>query len=519
MRGMPFTTPTRLFPSLVIGTVLVLGACGDDDVTPGTDAGPGADAGVTMTPDSGTDAGMMRPISACEGVRMVAGMMGTTTVTGDTSMVTSRPVDLGTDCGNAMAGRPEQQEVIAYTVPGTGPTGLRLSLRNPGTPPDFLSLLQVRDACATIPTAAHTCFLTNDDDWRAEGAVMAEGGSTIYIVVTGYAEPPAGLGVVSRGPWELTIETVVNAAPTLAHGAAWYSGEAVELAVAGADDGVIESYRAELLDAAAMPVDVNADGAADVLGGAFLGTVMGSPFTAYDHYNALRALLSGAAVTQLSVVVTDEFGLGSAPLVIAVSPALGAGATCGDMAYCAVGLECASMLCAGIAPVATACGSATAITIATPTTTTTSAMVSGTVPTGAGVLAASCTRAQEGEALYTVVVPAGAFDLLATTAVSGTGTTDTVLSMRANCVDPTTELACNDDIDYAAGTYTSRIEARDVAAGTYALIVEQYDAPGMAGAFGMQVSLRPVLAAGAACDMAGVMNRCAGAACAAGMCP
>lgn len=517
-RGMFITKRALLSLSSFILSACTLVACGDDDVTPpAVDAG--TDAGAMPMPDSGTDAGMMMVPGVCDAVRMVAGTMGTTTVTGDTSMVTTRPRDLGPDCGNAMAARSEPQEVIAYTVPGTGPVGLRLSLRNPGTAADFLSILQVRDACATVPTAGHTCFLTNDDDWRAQGAVMADGGSVVYIVVTGYAEPPAGLGVVTTGPWELTIETVANTAPTLTHGSAWYSGDAVELAVTGADDGAIDSYSAPLLDAAGMPVDVNGDGAADSFGGAFLSAVMGSPFTAFDRYNGLRELLTTAAVTQLSVTVTDEFGLESAPLMVAFGDAVGAGDACGAMAYCAVGLDCVSMLCAPQAPVAAACAAATPITIATPTTTTTTAMVSGSVPTGAGVLAASCTRAPEGEVLYTIAVPAGAFDLLATTNVTGTGMTDTVLSLRSACADPTSEVACDDDIDYSGGVASSAIEVRDIAAGTYTMIVEQYATPGAAGPFGLQVSLRPVLAMGAACDMAGVMNRCAGGACAAGVCP
>jgi len=91
--------------------------------------------------------------------------------------------------------------------------------------------------------------------------------------------------------------------------------------------------------------------------------------------------------------------------------------------------------------------------------------------------------------------------------------------VRADCTDPASEVACNDDIDYAGGTVSSSLEARDVAAGTYTLIVEQYGSGTTTAPFSMKVSLRPVLAMGAACDMAGVMNRCAGAACAAGTCP
>ena len=65
----------------------------------------------------------------------------------------------------------------------------------------------------------------------------------------------------------------------------------------------------------------------------------------------------------------------------------------------------------------------------------------------------------------------------------------------------------------------SRVEVRDVTEGDYYAFVESFNGAG--GPVQVQASLRPVLAAGEACDPAGVLNRCAGAACSAAtmMCP
>ena len=111
--------------------------------------------------------------------------------------------------------------------------------------------------------------------------------------------------------------------------------------------------------------------------------------------------------------------------------------------------------------------------------------------------------------------------MVARTDLPGTGDTDTMLYLRGSCADPTTEVACNDDIDLGAMVYTSHLELLDAPAGDYVLIVEQW-APNPtadAGAFALEVALRPVLATAATCDNAGILNRCAAGPCAGAVCP
>ncbi len=109
-------------------------------------------------------------------------------------------------------------------------------------------------------------------------------------------------------------------------------------------------------------------------------------------------------------------------------------------------------------------------------------------------------------------------DLLVTTEQPGTGATDTILYMRAECVDPGQELACNDD--RVAGDLQSDIEARDLGPGTYFIFVEAYGGIAMGTApHELLITARPVLNTGAACDDAVLLNRCAAGPCTAGVCP
>ena len=135
------------------------------------------------------------------------------------------------------------------------------------------------------------------------------------------------------------------------------------------------------------------------------------------------------------------------------------------------------------------------------------------------------------EAIYTLVVPGTGgvpttpVDILVTTDVTATDAdTDTVLYVRGSCGEPATEPAdaCSDDI--AADNYHSSVEVRDATARTYAIVADLYGAATTtaATAFGVQVTFRPVLATGTACDPMGLQNRCATGACPAGassVCP
>lgn len=123
------------------------------------------------------------------------------------------------------------------------------------------------------------------------------------------------------------------------------------------------------------------------------------------------------------------------------------------------------------------------------------------------------------ETIYSVQVPTGLqVDLLVTSEQPGTADTDTIVYIRSECVDGTTELACNDD--RASGDLQSDLEARNLGPGTYFVFVEAYGGvPTGTAPFELQVTARPVLASGATCDDAEVRNRCAGAPCSGGTCP
>ena len=217
--------------------------------------------------------------------------------------------------------------------------------------------------------------------------------------------------------------------------------------------------------------------------------------------------------TQARIELMDAVGGLSAAMTVPlrVVEEVGLGATCDDMHAVLLPLVCgSSTTCEAPPEVAGACAGAAAIAAPAPTTVTTPAMVTGAFAGGAGVFTGSCGPTTESELIYTVSVPAGGVDLLATTNLPGTGATDTVLYARGTCADPLTELGCADDV--SRDVLSSEIELRDLAAGTYTIFVERY--AGTTGAdFALQVSLRPVLATGATCDPAGVMNRCAAGAC------
>jgi hypothetical protein len=88
----------------------------------------------------------------------------------------------------------------------------------------------------------------------------------------------------------------------------------------------------------------------------------------------------------------------------------------------------------------------------------------------------------------------------------GTPPIDTVIYVRRTCVDPSTEIACIDDLD----GLRAHVEILAIPAGTYAIFDERYGMmTAMPVTVPLTVTLRPVLATGAACDPAGAMNRCA----------
>jgi hypothetical protein len=223
----------------------------------------------------------------------------------------------------------------------------------------------------------------------------------------------------------------------------------------------------------------------------------------------------------------DRFGLTSAPLTIAITDVGGLGQPC-DGTTCAGTLVCMTGTCAATPAATAACAGATAVTLTAPTATTPTVNTQSVMLTmAASALEGSCGVAMAGsgaERVFNVTVPAGNFDLVATTNVMATaGTVDTVVYVRANCTNDASELTCNDDYTGAPdGDLRSTATVQNVPAGTHTIVVDTFAALTAPATVGAEFRLRAVVAAGAACDPMGIANRCATSACptmGAAVCP
>ncbi|WP_236516050.1 hypothetical protein [Sandaracinus amylolyticus] len=452
-------------------------------------------------------------------------------------MTEERPRDLGLSCGNPAAElRWAPQEVVELHVPGSGLVAIELDTLA-GTSDTFNTVLQVRRTCEDVPQGIFppTCFDDVDAvEFRSRGAFTATGGEVLYIVVTGYSSPPAEQGTVDRGVVRLDITARPDTAPTLTSGFVRLANQDVLVGAVGEDaEADAVGVAMNFLGPTGELLDIYGDGAATMDGDVFTVFFDERPTTAaYDG----RALVLGSEVTlaafmrsaMVSRVVLRAFDSAfatSAPLEVEVEEAelVGLGEACDDEHVCRLPMTCGGDgTCTVTGPAAAVCTGATVIAIEAPTTTATTATVTGTTGAGYGHYEQGCavgTGSRGAERAYSVVVPEGTFDLIATTDLPGTGSTDTILALRAVCPDSGTELACNDDA--AMSNLQSTIEERDLAGGTYFLMVEMFGGIGSGTApHALQVTLRPVLGAGAACDPAGVQNRCATGACpAAAVCP
>jgi hypothetical protein len=527
---------------IILLPVLFTGAlgCGDDGMAPGD--GSMLDGGGMDGPglDSSRDAAPPPVLPTCAMPRMVQGEIGMVTVTGDTTGGAAGSLTLGEGCGGMGAAA---QFVVAYEAPGSGPVAIEFTTVDPGTPMTFDTVVEVRTDCAMAPDAVgQTCFDDSGMDLRSTGITSAMGGDTVFFVVTGYAGSMAPN--TDEGPFTLQITARANNLPTVTGGEVRALMTRAEVEISGTDtdgDGAL-GFRARFVDMAGMPVDMDVDGDGSLDGNEVVapfdndltGMMMFTGTTDFAELGeALRFAMPGMP-THADVEIIDEaFAFGPMMRVpVRYLTEVGLGAMCTGDNVCAAGLTCdATMVCVAAPEVLTACTGATALTVAPPTTTITTASATGTIMMGDGLFNGTCTdfaklspvEASAGrEALYSVVVPAGMVDLVARTDQAGTMDTDTIVYIRSNCPDPITTRACSDDIDTEGEIYTSLAEVRDAPAGTYTVFVEVFGGVDEGSApFELQVGLRPVLATGAACDPMGVMNRCAGGACpmATMMCP
>ncbi len=474
------------------------GTTDQDSGATSQDSGTSPDGGTD--PDGGT--------AGC-GARVVALTMGDQTITGDTS---------GMSSGLAVCnGGASPEEVIAVTLPGTGLEAVSFTLVTDGTPADFDTVVEVRTTCDS--TVGLHCFdEAGPDESRSNGKFSGEGGSTVYLVVTGYSGSDSGA-------WSMDVNVTEATPPTLTGGTVYrVGGESprYDFLVDGGDaGGDAAGIRVTLLDASGAEIGFDFDEDPSTpdtteLTTGFRASVSGqTTFTAalaritpdYDYF--LDVVDASSAATQARVTVHDRYYAPSASMVLDIHDVTetARGGACSADVICTDGYACVSDVCGIPAATTTACAAATELTLAadTPATTT------GTLSPGVGHAIGTCANTFGPENLYTVTVPAGAFDLIASTDNAASGDADTVVYIDTECGAPDSEVTCSDDANDV--NYLSTAVVEDVDAGTYTIAVEIYGGPDEATSYQLDVRLRPVLDAGAACDPNEIDDRCSTASC------
>ncbi len=486
-------------------------AIGDDAFRGPEDGGPAADA-----PTSG--------LGTCASPRRVTLAIGESmTISGNTAGGAAGGLALGAACTNPDISERPPQEVVAVEVPGSGEVGIAFNLTT-GTAATFDTIVEVRTACETTPTSVESCFDdVAEDEVRSAGAFTATGGTTVYLVVSGY--PGGEGGTISAGSYTMQLEAEPNASPTLtAATARRVDDDRLEVTATGMDaDTNAVGVGFQLLAGDGTPLALDA-AVADDLGPYFY------PFDLEVTTASFAMQLATApgsadfdgigAATTLRLFTYDAYGARSATrdVVIDMVTEVGFGGTCTATSLCRAPNVCDSGTCVASAETLALCSAATSVTLTAP---------AGSEPSvstqraslAAGVGLASGTgceyTADAMEAVFAVTVPAGTFDLIAATNLAANpADLDTVVYVRSTCANETTELVCDDDYAGAPdGDYRSYGLVENVAAGTHFVFVDGYAPFDATTSVSVELRLRPVLATGAMCDPMGVANRCAGGAC------
>ncbi len=463
---------------------------------------------------------------------------GTVSVSSDTSAGAAGPLDLGMTCGPMIADatmRPAQV-VVRYVVPGTGMRLLRFTTANDATPANFDTLIQLRRDCAVAPTVREgTCF---DDgvpaptpppmisEFRTQGIASVTGGETLYFVVTGYGtNPPGTMTHVTEGAFQLDLTVgdptpPVLTAATLETRTGGATGDTAVLTVTGSDASLdVLGARVTLLTAADVALDTNDDGMVDVDDdvSVLLPVITTASFTSMVESFVLNDTINREGAVRARVRLYDAVGSESSTVTIAITGTrlVAYGEVCDATHVCPTLLECTAGTCSETAATRAACMAATLLTLSgTPATT----RVSGTLAVGASTVPRPCNGTGV-QTFYRVTVPAGAFDLVASTINPGTAMTlDTVVYALSNCGNPASGPAgaCADD---ALGERRANLVVQDIAAGTYTIGVSGYASLAAPEPFALDVTLRPVVGLGASCDPTGMASRCGAGVCsAAGTC-
>ncbi len=514
---MRFPTLRTSSLALIALSLLALPACDPEPTTDaGTDAGM-TDTGGSMTPDTPRDA---RPAGGtCADVRTVTVSMGANTITGDT---TGRPSDQTLSCAAFMA---SPQEAIQFTVPGTAAETIAVDLTTAVDGTAFDTLIEVRPTCMDAASGICEDDIDYPDETRTNLTVAVPGGTTLVAIISGY-------GTDNVGPWTMNATFRTANPPTITSATATLDETTLEVSATGGDvDGDGAGVVVEFLDAAGTPITLTFDGG---------GTASEFPFD-FDESVADMTTFTGSVVVgglddfpeladtmTVRVRIYDRAALESDPVdaTTILATTVGLGETCdGVMTRCAAGLVCESDACVVSPEVAAVCATSTALTLAAFPSATEASVTTVTpapsIATGEGVLTAPCQDNTPGvEALYSLTVPAGGFDLLVTTAGTTTGETDTVVYVMSTCGDTfgAGEDYCADDVDDE--DLSSALEIRDIPSGDYTLALEVFGTIKAAADIDAIVTLRPVLDAGATCDPTGANNRCSTGACpSTGTCP
>ncbi|MGF1465280.1 MAG: hypothetical protein ACFCGT_04030 [Sandaracinaceae bacterium] len=535
----------------------------------GSGGNPTGDGGV---PDD-DGGGVVETPFACSAPVTLEGILDeTVSVTVDTEVDGLRPRDLGLACGNV---DPQTlwapQTVVAYAVPGTGDVEVSFTTANSGTDGSFDTVVQVRTECEAVPSNVRfpepTCFENSAAgtaiDPRSEGAVLATGGETLFFVVTGFSDSPAG---PDRGEVRLDVSARANSRPQVTGGQALVLDNTLTIVLEGQDpesnlrglivdfrnpDGIVPLY--DGLPPALQILTVDEDGGA-------LRTLIGQPAdgpSSFPLYLDLPSTLGGiddpidipqnilmpfngpplgdiienSGTTQLGVRVYDSsFAISELVLIdLEEGSFVGFGEACGGAALCAPPLVCDGTCgaSAGAEDTCTNPDSGNPVIdlneeFLIEQETFSQFTVEGEIPGGPSAFAApTCIEASQGEAteaVYSFTLPPGLYDVILDTDTDVTGDADTVMQLRADCLNDTLELACSDDIAEGANL-ASRIE-QELGAGTYWVLLERFTTQVIVNRlpFAMDVTIRPVKSLGEACDPGGVLDRCGAGSCQGGVC-
>lgn len=427
-------------------------------------------------------------------------------------------------------------QAFRYRVREGGNRAVTLSTANDRTAVATDTVIAVFEGDCDANRVAIACF---DDtrsqgrfERRASGTVLARGGQNLTFLVGYY-------GSSSAGNASLEVITRENRAPDItAAESLFLSDRVIVWANATDPDGDADVTTLELAFVGPLGELVRVDGYATQRVDALrVGGGLEATLGVVDVPAEVRAVLVRAVDT---AGVTSEASV-TAPRTTGAF--IGVGAACDGPRgprICLGELECATSgvgagTCQASATVTAACTTATPLVLAEGSAGLLEARTTVNIPSGAGFLRYPFEQCPEGdldgftprtqgrEQILSVPLPPGRWDLLARS--SGPPDIDTILYARTVCGDPESTIGCADDIDYAINDYYSALEVRDLEApmdgGSVVVVAELWDGPSgtETQSFEVLVRLRPVRAAGEACDASYQRDRCAGTPCRAGRCP